>query len=255
MALTLPHVLVVAGSDSSGGAGIARDIETIAAFGLRACLAVTAVTVQTHAAVMKVEPCGAELIEAQMRAALEANRIGAIKIGMLGAAGAVAAVARVLSDHADLPVVLDPVIAASSGKALLADAAIGSLRRDLMPRCALVTPNLPELALLTGCAPARDEAEIGAQAHGLMESGAPALLVKGGHGQGAHAVDFLFRQGRPPVRFEGPRLPGTMRGTGCLLASAIAAGLAGGNDLEAGIAAAKTCLAARWEGSKESPTP
>ncbi|UUP15743.1 Hydroxymethylpyrimidine/phosphomethylpyrimidine kinase [Nitratireductor thuwali] len=113
------HVLIVAGSDSSGGAGIARDIETVAACGLRSCLAVTAVTVQTHERVERIERVAPENVAAQMRAALAANDVAAIKIGMLGAGGAVEAVAAVLRDHAAVPVVLDPVIAASSGRALL----------------------------------------------------------------------------------------------------------------------------------------
>lgn len=245
--MTAPHVLVVAGADSSGGAGIVRDIETIAAFGLRACLAVTAVTVQTHKAVTRSETCAADLVEAQMRAALDANRVAAIKIGMLGSAANVEAVARVLADHPGVPAVLDPVIAASSGRALLADDALAALRTLLMPLCALVTPNLPELALLAGSEPADDDAGIHAQAARLIGDGAAAVLAKGGHGAGARAVDMLFRRATPPLRFEGPRLGGTMRGTGCMLASAIAAGLACGSGLEAGIAAAKTHVAERWE--------
>ena len=249
MALIERHVLVVAGSDSSGGAGIARDIETIAAFGLRACLAVTAVTVQTHAAVTRIDACAAALVEAQMRAALEANCVSAIKIGMLGDKDVVGCVASVLAAHGSTPAVLDPVIAASSGRSLLADDALDRLRGTLMPLCTLLTPNLPELAILTESAPAQDEAEIHIQARQLLDAGAPAILVKGGHGHGRRAVDILIRPGLPSLRFEGPRLTGTMRGTGCMLSSAIAGGLARGEGLEECIRAAKTHVAERWDGS------
>lgn len=246
MALT-PHVLVVAGSDSSGGAGIVRDVEAVAAHGLRASLAVTAVTVQTHEAVTQVELSDAGLVEAQMRAALEANRVAAIKIGMLGTAAIVEGVAEVLADHRKIPVVLDPVIAASSGQVLLTDDAVAALLARLMPRCRLITPNLPELAILVGGKMARDEAGIFDQAKRLLEAGAAAMLVKGGHGQGQQAVDVLFQTGAPPLRFEGPRLTGGMRGTGCMLSSAIAAGLANRMTLEESVKTAKGFVAGRWE--------
>lgn len=248
MALNTPHVLVAAGSDSSGGAGIARDIETVAAFGLRACLAVTAVTVQTHTAATRVETCAAGLVEEQMRAALETNRVLAIKIGMLGERDVVGCVASVLAAHGSVPAVLDPVIAASSGRPLLSGDALDLLRGALMPLCSLLTPNLPELAILAEGPPARDEAEIHTQARRLLDAGAPAILVKGGHRPGHRAVDVLIRRGEAPLRFDGPRLTGTMRGTGCMLASAIAAGLARGKGLEESIKAAKTHVAERWDG-------
>ncbi|MCC5781260.1 hydroxymethylpyrimidine/phosphomethylpyrimidine kinase [Nitratireductor sp. B36] len=242
MAVSMAHVLVIAGSDSSGGAGIARDVETLAAFGVKACLALTAVTVQTHTAVERVQLCEPDLVEAQMRAALSANVVAAIKIGMLGSRETVARVAAVLRDHVATPVVLDPVVASSSGRALLCDDAIAVMRKGLMPLCTLVTPNLPELALLSG----GSEADEHQQARGLLGSGVKTLLVKGGHAEGPRAVDTLFQAGEPPLRFEGPRLPGTMRGTGCMLASAIAAGLARGDGLEASVRAAKTHLSERW---------
>lgn len=242
MAVSMAHVLVIAGSDSSGGAGIARDVETLAAFGEKACLALTAVTVQTHTAVERVQLCEPDLVEAQMRAALSANVVAAIKIGMLGSRETVARVAAVLRDHVGIPVVLDPVLASSSGRALLSDDAIAVMRESLMPLCTLVTPNLPELALLSD----GSEADEHQQARGLLGSGVKALLVKGGHAEGPRAVDTLYHAGEPPLRFEGPRLPGTMRGTGCMLASAIAAGLARGDGLEASIRAAKTHLSERW---------
>ncbi len=240
MAVSMAHVLVIAGSDSSGGAGIARDVETLAAFGVKTCLALTAVTVQTHTAVERVQLCDPDLVEAQMRAALSANVVAAIKIGMLGSRETVGRVAAVLREHAAIPVVLDPVVASSSGRALLADDAIAFMRENLMTLCSLVTPNLPELALLSG------DSEVETEAGRLLRGGVKALLVKGGHADGPLAVDTLYEAGEPPLRFEGPRFPGTMRGTGCMLASAIAAGLARGDGLEASVRAAKTYLSERW---------
>ncbi|WP_404935082.1 bifunctional hydroxymethylpyrimidine kinase/phosphomethylpyrimidine kinase [Nitratireductor sp. L15S-10] len=242
MAVNMAHVLVIAGSDSSGGAGIARDVETLAAFGIKACLALTAVTVQTHDTVKSVDLCAADLVEAQIRAAFSANPVAAIKIGMLGSCETVKCVAAVLREQAPLPVVLDPVVASSSGRALLSDDAIETMRESLMPLCTLVTPNLPELALLSG----GSEADEHQQARDLLEGGVKTLLVKGGHAEGPRAVDTLYQAGEPPLRFEGPRLPGTMRGTGCMLASAIAAGLARGDGLQASVRAAKTHLSERW---------
>lgn len=234
-----PHVLVVAGSDSSGGAGIARDVETVAAFGLRSCLAVTAVTVQTHEAVAAVELVAPDLVAAQMRAALAANPVAAVKIGMLGAEDTVRAVADVLEEHPGLPVVLDPVLASTSGRALLAPNAAAVLRERLMPLCGLVTPNLPELALLTGLRQAADETELLRQARLLLDAEVPALLVKGGHATGETSTDLLFRRGQPPLRFDAPRLEASMRGTGCILASAIAAQTALGKTLEEAVRRAK----------------
>lgn len=233
------HVLIVAGSDSSGGAGIARDVETVAAFGLRSCLAVTAVTVQTHDAVERVEQMPPDLIAAQMRAAFAANTIAAVKIGMLGSADAITVVASMLACRPPLPVVLDPVLASTSGCPLLAMDAIDILKRRLMPLCTLVTPNLPELALLSGAAATTDEAAVVRQAQILFETGVPALLVKGGHAAGARSIDLLLCSNSKPVRFESPRLDARMRGTGCMLASAIASGLGSGDDLATAIGKAK----------------
>jgi hydroxymethylpyrimidine/phosphomethylpyrimidine kinase len=199
MAMT-PHVLIVAGSDSSGGAGIARDIETVAAFGLRSCLAVTAVTVQTHAAVEQIEHMPPQLIIAQMRAAFAANTVAAVKIGMLGTAAAIEAVGAVLAAHPQVPVVLDPVLASSSGRILLETDAIEILRRDLMPRCRLVTPNLVELASLNEAALAQDEHDARLGGEVLSRKTGTAVLVKGGHAEGTWSVDLLLQPNRGSKR-------------------------------------------------------
>ncbi|RWF83219.1 hydroxymethylpyrimidine/phosphomethylpyrimidine kinase, partial [Mesorhizobium sp.] len=233
------HVLVVAGADSSGGAGIVRDVETIAALGPRSCVAVTAVTAQTHRSVDWIEHMPPGLVVAQMRAALAANDVKAIKIGMLGTNGAIEKAAAVLRDHPDIPVVLDPVLASSSGRALIMEDAVAALRNDLMPHCRIVTPNLPELAVLTGSAIAVDEASACRQGEELSRTLSTAVLVKGGHARGNEAVDWLLQPQCPPLRFMAPRLPREMRGTGCMLSSAIAASIALGMSLEEGVRRAK----------------
>lgn len=237
-----PHVLVVAGSDSSGGAGIARDVETVASFGLRACLAVTAVTVQTHDAVTRVETMPPALVEQQMRAALEANAVAAIKIGMLATAEIIEAVATVLRDYPEVPAILDPVLASSSGRALLEPEAIRRLNEVLMPLCTLVTPNLPEMAILTGRKEAASEAQAIAQGEMLLETGCQAVLIKGGHADGADATDILLQVGASPSSYSLPRLDVRMRGTGCILASAIASLTARGKAMDESVRAAKAFL-------------
>lgn len=225
-------MLVVGGSDSSGGAGIARDIETISSIGVRTCLAVTALTVQTHDAVMEIHPSQPGLVADQMRAALQANEVTAIKIGMLATAEIVVAVAGVLRENPQVPAVFDPVLASTSGRALLEADAVAVIKRDLMPLCRLVTPNLLELALLVGLEPAVDEDGAVCQGQELLAGGLQALLIKGGHATGPRSMDILLGSDQEPIRFDAPRLAGSMRGTGCMLASAIAAHLAKANPLE-----------------------
>jgi hydroxymethylpyrimidine/phosphomethylpyrimidine kinase len=250
-----PHVLIVAGSDSSGGAGLSRDIETIAALGLRSCIAVTAVTVQTHSSVSRIEPMPPGLVAEQMRAALAANNVKAVKIGMLGTCEAIVEVVTVLREHARIPVVLDPVLASSSGRALISEGAVDALRRDLMPRCRLVTPNLIELAALTGSTTAADEAVACLQGEELSRALRTAVLVKGGHANDTEAVDVLLQPDRPPLRFGAPRLAQEMRGTGCMLSSAIAACLALDQSLETSIHRAKQYVFERLTMPFDSPIP
>ncbi|MDX8535256.1 hydroxymethylpyrimidine/phosphomethylpyrimidine kinase [Mesorhizobium sp. VK25A] len=216
-----PHVLVVGGSDSSGGAGIARDIETISSIGLRTCVAVTAVTVQTHQSVTAVHHMQPGLVANQMRAALRANKVSAIKIGMLSTGCIIAAVAAVLCENPWIPAVLDPVLASSSGRQLLEPGAIGVLKRDLMPLCRLVTPNLIELAILTGSDLAVDDDDALRQGRRLLADGPQALLIKGGHATGPRSTDILLSGGEEPIRFDMPRLAGSMRGTGCMRNSGV----------------------------------
>lgn len=234
-----PHVLVVGGTDSSGGAGVTRDVATLAAFGVAACPAITAVTAQTHHGVRHVAAMSADLIRRQMDAAKEANLIGVVKIGMLGHSEAIRAVASFLEDHRDIPAVLDPVLVSSSGGRLTDEAAIDDLRDCLLPLCSLATPNLPELACLLGEPEAKSASEAERQGRALLIQGCRAVLVKGGHAGGEVATDMLFRRDSEPIAFSAPRLNGSLRGTGCMLASAIAAGLASGESLESSVRSAK----------------
>lgn len=221
-------VLVIAASDSSGGAGLTRDVEVLAHFGCDALCALTAVTAQTDAQVIAIHLVPAPVVTAQIAAAFADRRVGAIKIGMLGSGATVLAVTQSLPPRAIVPLVLDPVLAASSGAALLDSEGMEALRTRLLPLTTLVTPNIPEAARLLGAAPARTHEELERQARALLDLGPAAVLLKGGHASGDAAADLLVVAGEPTRVFSAPRVRTALRGTGCALASAIAAGLAQG---------------------------
>ncbi|WP_404405226.1 bifunctional hydroxymethylpyrimidine kinase/phosphomethylpyrimidine kinase [Pelagibacterium halotolerans] len=219
------HVIVIGGSDSSGGAGLSRDVATLAELGREARPVLTAVTAQTHRAVAAITLMDPQLVARQLIAAFETGPVGAVKIGMLGNGAIVAAIAKVLAQYRPVPVVIDPVIASSSGRRLLSDDGLEALKHILIPLCRVVTPNLPEASILTGTDLAACAQDVEAQARVLQSYGAQFALIKGGHGEGAEAIDWLFG-GPAPHRLSAPRLPVTLRGTGCTLAAAIAAYLA-----------------------------
>lgn len=226
-------VLLIGGLDSSGGAGLLRDVAAAAEQGVAARVAATAVTAQGAGGVRAVAPVPPEVIAAQIRAAGE---VGAVKIGMLVDAARVAAVAGALPRA---PLVLDPVLAASAGGALLDGAGLAALLARLAPRAALITPNLPELAAIGAALGVSDPVAA------LLAGGCGAVLVKGGHGAGAAAIDRLH-QPRGVTEFAAPRRAGDLRGTGCQLAAGIAAGLARGRGLAEAITAAKAAVSARF---------
>ena len=223
-------VLVIAGSDSSGGAGLTRDVRTLTRFGMRTLCVVTAVTAQSDAHVSAVHVVPAELVHAQMTAALATARVQAIKIGMLATRSTVLAVAATLPVEVP-PVVLDPVLASSSGGELLDRAGREALCSALLPRATLVTPNIPEAASILGSAVARTPEELLRQAAALLMLGPRAVLLKGGHASGPEATDLLLMREAAPRWLRAPRSDAVRRGTGCALSSAIAAGLAAGLDL------------------------
>jgi hydroxymethylpyrimidine/phosphomethylpyrimidine kinase len=243
------RVLIIAGSDSSGGAGLTRDVATLAAFGVEAACALTAVTAQTDTRVTAVQALPASLVRAQIEAALRTGPVAAVKIGMLATGGIALAVAASLPEREEVPVVLDPVLGSTSGAALLDEEGRRALRERLLPRATLLTPNIPEAAVLLGEDPAASEAELRRQAERLLSLGPGAVLVKGGHATGAEAVDLLLEAGQPVRLLRAPRAARAQRGTGCMLSSAIAAGLALGLDLGAACARAKRHVSERLQGS------
>jgi len=230
----VPIALTIAGSDSGGGAGIQADLKTFSALGAYGASVITALTAQNTRAVTMVEPASPAMIAAQIAAVFDDLDVRAVKLGMLGGAEAIVTVAQGLEGRA-LPVVLDPVMVAKSGDRLLPGEAMDALRRELLPRASLLTPNLPEAADLLGCAAAEDEAEMIRQGRALREMGAQAVLMKGGHATGADCVDLLM-SAAGITRFIAPRIDTrNTHGTGCTLSAAIAAGLAQGMTLEAAV--------------------
>lgn len=218
-----PCILSIAGSDSGGGAGIQADLHTIAALGGYGMSAVTAVTAQNTRSVQAVQGIGADMVRAQCEAVFEDMRVDAVKIGMLPDRAVITAVAGVLRRHRPPFVVLDPVLAATSGNALALEDTAAALCCELMPLSDLITPNTHELALLSGQQEAVDEAAWLAQGAQLQAQGAAAVLLKGGHRHGGSATDWLLQAGSGPQAFSLPRIAtANSHGTGCTLAAAIA---------------------------------
>jgi hydroxymethylpyrimidine/phosphomethylpyrimidine kinase len=252
-----PRLLTIAGSDSGGGAGIQADLKTFAAHGVYGMSAITALTAQNTLEVRAVLEVPPEMVAAQIDAVLEDIGVDGVKIGMLANAAIVRAVAARLRVHLlghSIPVVLDPVMVAKSGDALLRDDAVEAMLTELLPLCTVVTPNLPELARMTGRPVATEEERLAAAAdlsRRVARTGAGlAVLAKGGHGEGDEVVDLLLQEGRVE-RYAGARLAArSSHGTGCTLSSALAARLAGGTPLpqavEGAIAWLRGALAAAY---------
>ena len=246
-----PNVLAVAGSDSGAGAGLQADLKTFAAFEVYGCTAVTAVTAQNTVSVRRSAAVPADLVEAQMEAVLGDVRISAVKIGLLPTASVVRAVARVLTRHEPPNVVYDPVMAASTGRSLQAASALDAVRGELLPRVTVATPNLAELARLTGSPPPGPDAgtpadaELDRAARRLLDAGPGWVLVTGGHRPGPFSRDRLHGpRGSGRARwYRAPRLETRHgHGTGCTLSSAITARLALGDRVPEAVEAAKTYL-------------
>lgn len=253
-----PALLCIGGMDSSGGAGLLRDAATAAEFGLPCRVAVTAVTAQTDRAVSALHPVPPEVVAAQIAAGASGAR--AVKIGMLGCGAIVRAVAAALDQTLDrtrvgVPLVLDPVLRSSSGRDLLDPAGLGVLIETLLPRATLLTPNLPELRALGDWLGLPPGAEAAAIVAALQARGAGAVLVKGGHAEGAtDARDRLYLPGAEIRDFTAPRHALALRGTGCHLACAIAAGLALGQTLPEAIGRAKASITARFAAAGRADT-
>ncbi|HZC56802.1 MAG TPA: bifunctional hydroxymethylpyrimidine kinase/phosphomethylpyrimidine kinase [Xanthobacteraceae bacterium] len=217
--------VTIAGSDSGGGAGIQADLKTFSALGVYGASVITALTAQNTTGVTGIREVPADFITAQIDAVFSDLDVGAVKIGMLGDAAAIDAVAKGLDRHRQHNVVLDPVMIATSGQKLLRDDAVAALRK-LIAQARVLTPNLPEAAALLDAPLARGEDEMRAQAESLLALGASAVLIKGGHAGGPESVDLLVEAGSC-TRFAAPRIETRhTHGTGCTLSSAIAAGIA-----------------------------
>jgi hydroxymethylpyrimidine/phosphomethylpyrimidine kinase len=242
--MTAPIAVTIAGSDSGGGAGIQADLKTFSALGVYGASVIAALTAQNTKGVSAVLEVPPDFVAAQMDAVFSDLAVAAVKIGMLGSAGVVEAVAAGLVRHRQTRIVLDPVMIATSGDRLISPDAVEALRTKLVPLAVVVTPNLPEAAALLDAAPAATEDEMVRQAERLLALGARAVLMKGGHGKGAESVDFLVTA-TAAVRFAAARIETrNTHGTGCTLAAAIAAGLARGEDLAVAVRAAKDYVTA-----------
>ncbi|WP_086648184.1 bifunctional hydroxymethylpyrimidine kinase/phosphomethylpyrimidine kinase [Gluconobacter sp. DsW_056] len=236
-------VLLIGGMDSSGGAGLARDLLSVQASGQTARLAVTAVTAQTDRRVLAVEPVAPALLAPQIEAALETG-IGAVKIGAMFNAPLIRVVAALLPD---VPVVLDPVLCSSSGHALLDPEGVQAMIALLLPRTTVLTPNLPELAALAAALGMDPASEREAVVDVLLSRGCRSVLLKGGHElPSSVSEDILYAAGSCPLAFRSPRFSFELRGTGCQLASGLAAGLARGQDVPEAIRAARCGVEARF---------
>lgn len=230
-----PSVLSIAGSDSGGGAGIQADLKTFAALGVHGLTAISALTAQTTRGVSAVELPSLTFLHEQIRCLLEDFDIRAIKIGMLADAERIRCVADALSTRPEIPVVLDPVMVASSGARLLAADAIDALRRTLLPRATVITPNLAEAEVLVD-RPLPNAAACAEAAAELRLGGARWVLMKGGHlDEGAQVHDRLFGDGPAPLTWTQQRLDLAPHGTGCTLSSAIAALIANGMDVPSSV--------------------
>jgi hydroxymethylpyrimidine/phosphomethylpyrimidine kinase len=239
-----PVAATIAGSDSGGGAGIQADLKTFAALGVYGVSVITALTAQNTRGVTGIHEVPAEFITAQIDAVFSDFNVGAVKIGMLANAKAVAAVASGLDRHKQSNIVLDPVMVATSGDRLLEADAIEQLRRLLIPKALVLTPNLPEAAALLDTTIAEDEAVMRHQAHRLLKLGAKAVLIKGGHDTGPESIDLLVEPDRT-TRLSAERIATrNTHGTGCTLSSAIAAGLANGQSLTDAVRGAKSYVTA-----------
>jgi hydroxymethylpyrimidine/phosphomethylpyrimidine kinase len=242
--MTTPVALTIAGSDSSGGAGIQADLKTFAALGVYGASVITALTAQNTKGVSGIHQVPAQFVTAQIDAVFSDLAVGAVKIGMAAQPPTIDAIAAGLTRWSPGHVVLDPVMVATSGDRLLAAEAVEALRTRLIPRASLITPNLPEAAALLDEPVAVTEAAIESQGKRLLAMGCRAVLIKGGHGQGAESIDYLIDAERS-IALAAPRiLTANTHGTGCSLSSAIAAGLAKGDGLETAVRNAKAWISA-----------
>jgi hydroxymethylpyrimidine/phosphomethylpyrimidine kinase len=246
----LPIALTIAGSDSGGGAGIQADLKTFAALGVHGTSAITCITAQNPKKVLGVEACSPAMVRKQMEAVFAELRPAAAKTGMLYSAEIVRTVGDFFRRRRDVPLVVDPVMIATSGTRLLKAEAMEVLRRELLPLATLVTPNLAEAAVLGGEMP-RDVEEMRRAARRIWERFGCAALVKGGHLRGVKEAVDIFFDGKSELLLSAPYVRGVKtHGTGCVYSAAIAAHLACGSDLAGAVAGAKEFISEAIGGSK-----
>ena len=239
--MTVPVALTIAGSDSGAGAGIQADLKTFASFGVYGVSVITAITAQNTVGVRAVQDIDADVIRAQLDAVAEDFAIASLKIGMLSNAAIIETVAAGIQRHRLSPVVLDPVMIAKSGDRLLREDAVDALRRKLLPLAEVVTPNIPEAEVLAG-RPIRSWDDRLAAVRGIMELGAHAVVIKGGHSEADPVVDVLV-DSHGVHEYRAARIVTTnTHGTGCTFSAAITAGLATGLDLPQAVAQARDYL-------------
>ena len=242
--MTTPVALTIAGSDSSGGAGIQADLKTFAALSVYGASAITALTAQNTRGVSAVHPVPPEFITAQLEAVFGDLAVGAVKTGMLGGRATIDAIAAALKHWSPPFVVLDPVMVATSGDRLLPADAVDALRTKLIPLASIITPNLPEAAVLLSEPLAASDAAIESQGRRLLSLGCSHVLIKGGHGHGSESIDYLI-SASSTVPLASPRLATqNTHGTGCSLSAAITAGLAKGEDMDTAVRNAKAFISA-----------
>jgi hydroxymethylpyrimidine/phosphomethylpyrimidine kinase len=239
----MPVALTIAGSDCSAGAGIQADLKTFSALGVYGLTAVTCVVAETPGHVSKIEPVSAALVREQIEVLLRSFPVAAIKTGLLFSAEIIREIANVLREDRSRPLVIDPVMVATSGDPLLEDDAIGIYERELFPRAALITPNLDEAARLTGN-PIGDLRAMREAGEALANKYGVSVLLKGGHLAGDQATDLLCLNGNV-IEFSAPFSRGVAtHGTGCTYSAAITAGLATGLPLEEAVRRAKNFVSA-----------
>jgi hydroxymethylpyrimidine/phosphomethylpyrimidine kinase len=242
--MSTPIALTIAGSDSSGGAGIQADLKTFAALGVYGASAISALTSQNTHGVTGIHQVPAQFVFDQIDAVFVDLAVGAVKIGMVAQREVIEAIAASLARWKPKYVVLDPVMVATSGDRLLVPDAIDALRKVLIPCADIITPNLPEAAALLDEPMANSEAEIEAQGKRLLGLGCKAVLIKGGHGNGPESTDY-FVTATGAVALPASRVvTKNTHGTGCTLSSAIAACLAKGQDMETAVRSAKAYVTA-----------
>ena len=246
--------LTIAGSDSCGGAGLQADIKTMSALGCYACSVVTAVTAQDTTGVRSVEDMSADLVARQLRAVMCDIRPSAIKTGMLGNAEVVAAIADILSSYPRVPLVVDPIIVATSGDSLMRQGTLQMLVDRLIPLASLLTPNLPEAETLAGMN-IRSTGNIHMAARHIVDMGCQAVLIKGGHADGKTKTDWLFTQTGMVKSFSAQTITtSNTHGTGCTLSAAITAYLARGLDLVCAVDKGKRYLSQATKAGAEVTT-